>query len=350
VGVLLPLSGKYAVYGESVLHGLECAAGVFAPCRGDLDLNLLVRDTQGDPKTASKIVAEFAANPDVRSVIGPLPQVEVDQAAAAAESAQIPMITLSQKADVAKQGRFVFRNFLTVADQVASLVDYACGEKKLKRYAILYPEGPTGQEYKTAFEAELNRCGGKLAAQASYPPETKNFADPLRTLKFSSAEQTPESAVNFEALFIPDVYRKIPAVVSAMKALGIEGVRLLGGAGWDHPDLLTAGADALEGAVFVNGFYVKGSSFGVRDFVATFQAAYGFEPTILEAYAFDTMRLTGEVLRDNPSSGRVELQETMSRKRTFAGVTGNISFDDDGDARRRLSVLTIEGGEIREIP
>lgn len=350
IGVLLPLTGKYAVYGESVLHGLECAAGIFAPCHGDLNANILVRDTGGDPKTAAKIVSELAANSEVRVIIGPLPQVEVDEAAAAAEGAGIPMIALSQKADVARQGLFIFRNFLTVADQVASLVDYACGEKKWKKFAVLYPEGAAGQEYKTAFEGELNRCGGKLVAQASYPPDTRNFADVLRTLKSSSSERTPEEAVSFEALFIPDVYRKIPDVVAAMRIVGIEGVHLLGGAGWDHPGLLSAGQDALEGAVYVNGFYAKSSSFAVRDFVSTFLAAYGFEPTILEAYAHDTMRLVGEILRDHPSAGRPELQQAMAKKRNFSGVTGTISFDDEGDARRRLSVLTIQNGEIREVP
>lgn len=350
VGVLLPITGKYAVYGESVLHGLECGAGVFAPCRGDLGLNLIIRDTQGDPKIAAKIVSEFAANPDVRMVIGPLAQVEVDQAAAAAESAQVPLVTLSQKADVARQGLYVFRNFLTVADQVASLVDYACGTKKHKKYAILYPDGPAGQEYKKAFEEEVSRCGGKLVAQASYPPESRNFSDALRTLKSSSPEQSPDAPVAFEALFVPDVYRKIPDVVAAMKITGIEGVKLLGGAGWDHPALLNAGAEALEGAVYVNGFFAKSSSFGVRDFVATFQGAYGFEPTILEAYAYDTMRLAGEVLRDHPSADRPALQEALSKKRNFSGVTGNISFDDEGDARRRLSILTVQQGEIREVP
>ncbi|HEX5038098.1 MAG TPA: penicillin-binding protein activator [bacterium] len=349
VGILLPLTGKYAVYGESVLHGLECAAGIFSPCRGDLGLNLLVRDTQGDPKTAAKIVAEFAANPDVRAVIGPLPQVEVDQAATAAETSQIPMITLSQKADVARQGQFIFRNFLTVADQVASLVDYACGEKKWKKLAILYPSGPAGEEYRKSFEDEVAHCGGKLVAQASYPSDTKNFSDAVRSLKFSGTDQSADTAISADALFLPDVYRKVPSVIDAMKSLGVQGVRLMGGAGWGQPGLLNAGAEALEGAVYVNGFFSQSSSFAVRDFVATFQAAYGFEPTILEAYAFDTMRLLGEVLRDNPTSGRPELQAALAKKRNFSGVTGNISFDDEGDARRRLSVLSIEHGEIREV-
>ncbi len=353
VGVLLPLTGKYAVYGESVLHGIECGAGVFSPCRGDLGVNLIVRDTQGDPHVAEKIVLEFSKNKDVRAVIGPLPQVEVDQAGAAAEAAALPMLSLSQKADVAKIGPYVFRNFLTVSDQVASLVDYACGSKKWKKLAILYPSGPTGEEYKKAFEQEVSRCGGKLVAQASYSPEAKNLTDAVRNLRSSSGDAGAPSEgpvkVGFDALFVPDVYRRIPEVVAALQFLGIEGVHLLGGAGWDHPGLLQGGGEKLEGSIFVDGFYAKSSNFATRDFVSTFQAAYGVDPTLLEAYAFDSMRLLGEVLRDNPSATREDLQKVLSKKKGFSGVTGNISFDEDGDARRRLTVLTVDQGEIREV-
>ncbi len=350
VGVLLPLTGKYGIYGESVLHGIECAAGVFEPCRGDLGINLLIRDTRGDPQTAARHVSELAANPDVRVVIGPLPQVEVDQAASAAESASLPMVSLSQKEDVAKLGQFIFRNFLTVQDQVASVVNYACGEKKWKRLAILYPAGETGEQYKKAFEEEVDHCGGKIVAKASYPPETKGFTDVVRQLVSAGTDQTAEAKANFDALFVPDVYRKIPSVALALQAVGVQGVHLLGGAGWDHPALVSGGAaQALEGSVYVNGFYVKSSNFTTRDFVSTFNAAYGVEPTILEAYAFDTMRLLGEVLREMPTTDRLELQKAIARKRNFSGVTGNISFDDDGDARRRLTVLSIEQGEVREV-
>jgi ABC-type branched-subunit amino acid transport system substrate-binding protein/TolA-binding protein len=348
VGILLPLSGRLAVYGESVLHGLECAAGIFVPCRGDLGLNLLIRDTEGDPRTAAKIVNEFAQNPEVKAVIGPLPQVEVDAAAAASEEGGLPMITLSQKPGVAKTGEYIFRNFLTVTDQVATLVDYACRDKRWKRHAILYPEG--GEEYRRAFEEEVSRCGGKVIAKASYPAGTRNFTEAVRTLKFASSEQSAEAPIPFETLFVPDVYRRIPDLIAAMKFLGMTGVHLLGGAGWDHPDLVKGGGADVEGAIFVDGFFARANNFATRDFVSTFQSAYGFEPTLLEAYAYDTLRLVGEVLRDHPTAERSEIQKVLARKRNFPGVTGSVSFDEEGDARRKLFILTVEQGEIKEVP
>ena len=349
LGVLLPLSGKYAVYGESVLHGIECAAGIYSPCHGDYNFNLLVRDSKGDPKEAEKIVEEFSQNPDVRAVIGPLAQVELDDAVRAAEKAALPMITLSQKADIAKSGAYIFRNFLTVSDQVTTLVNYACEKKHWKRFAILTPENPTGEEYRKAFEEEVKRCGGKLVATSSYPPETHDFKEAVRTLKFSSTEQISGNSVSVDALFVPDVYRKVPGVLAAMQFLKIEGVHLIGGAGWDNPGLLKGGAN-LEGAIFVDGFFTKSTNFRNRDFMSSFTAAYGVEPTLLEAYAFDTARILGETLKDQPSTDRSLFQKTLSQKKNFPGVTGDISFDEEGDARRKLSILTVDQGEIKEVP
>ena len=248
------------------------------------------------------------------------------------------MIALSQKADVAKSGEFIFRNFLTVTDQVTTVVNHACREKRWKKFAILYPAGSVGEEYRKVFEEEVDQCGGKVISRATYPPSTRNFAESLRQLKFSSPEQSSEERIPFEALFVPDVYRRIPEVVAGMKLLEMQGVHLLGGAGWDHPDLVKGGGADLA------------SNFTTRDFVSTFQSAYGMEPTLLEAYAYDTLRLLGEALRDHPDLDRVELQKVLAKKRNFPGVTGNVSFDGDGDARRKLFVLTVEQGEIKEVP
>jgi len=349
IGVLLPLTGKYAVYGESVLHGLECAAGIFTPCHDDLGVNLVVRDTKGDPEQIHNLIDEFSDNSEIRVLIGPLAQTEMDSATAAAEQHGLSMIVLSQKKDVAKAGEFIFRNFLTIEDQVATLVDYVCGDLKLKRLALLCPAGVLGEEYHRIFEEQVSQCGGKVVAQASYPENTKDFTDALRELNASRREQSSGSSVPYQVLFIPDVYRKIPSVVQALKFLNVTGVRLMGGAGWDHPGLMNANSDYLEGAIFVDGFFPKGSSYATRDFVSTFQTAYGVEPTLLEAYAYDTLRLVGEVLKDHPSSDRSEIQKVLAQKRNFSGVTGTISFDEEGDARRRLSILTIEKGEIREV-
>lgn len=339
VGVLLPLSGKYAVYGESVLHGLECAAGIYEPCHADFDVNLVVRDTEGSPKVAARQMAELAADKRVIGIIGPLPQVEVDAVVPIAEQNQIPILTLSQREDVPGLGEMVFRNFLTVGDQVATVVQYACGTKKWKRLAILYPKGSTGEEFLQHFKKEVDTCGGKVVAEQSYGGSSENYVEALNSLKGAGA---------FEALFIPDLYRRVVAMMPSIEFANIPNTVLLGGAGWDHPDLLKAGS-RLEGSVFVDGFFPDANDAAIQQFSSTIRETYGVAPTLLEAYAYDSMKLVGMIFSQQQITSRLQLHDSLSKVRHYSGVTGEISFDEVGDARRKLMLLQVSGGEIKEI-
>lgn len=336
IGVLLPLSGRYAVYGESVLHGLECAAGVFEPCSSDFSVNLVIRDTEGSPKVAAQKMRELVADPKIIGIIGPLPQLEIDAVVPIAEQNQIPMVALSQREDVPRLGEMVFRNFLTVADQVSTVVQHACRTKKLKKLAILYPKGAAGEAFLQSFEKEVEDCGGKVVGRQSYGGKMESYVDLINSLKGA------------QALFIPDVYRRVIEILPSLEFANIPDVVLLGGAGWDHPDLLKGGS-RLEGSVFVDGFYAGSSQYGTRDFTQMVHSTYGVDPTLLEAYAYDTLKLMGTTIDRQQIKTRLQLHDALARVKNFSGVTGNISFDNDGDARRKLLLLQVSEGAIKEL-
>ena len=71
IGVILPLTGRYAVYGESVLHGIECAVGIFGSCTGPSGMTIIVRDSEGTPLGATRAVEELVAAGAV-AIVGPL--------------------------------------------------------------------------------------------------------------------------------------------------------------------------------------------------------------------------------------------------------------------------------------
>lgn len=350
IGVLVPLSGKYSVYGESALHGIECAAGVYAPCRSETEVVLEVRDSEGDPKKAIEIAQELAADPEIIGLIGPMSQAESEQLAPVVESLQIPTIALSQSMDLPAKGDFIFRNFLTVADQVATLVDYACNKKGLKKFAILYAKNQVGEEYLKQFEEQVKECGGELVGKEAYTPTSDNLLNPLRALKNSRESYAVDSnQVSFEALFFPDTFRRVPDLIGSLQFLNMTGFALLGGAGWNHPDLAQVSTGGFTEMTFVDGFFPDSGEFVAKDFVASFQAAYGIEPTLLEAYGYDTMRFLIDILKRRPDVSRFDLQDELADLKNFPGVTGNISFDRVGDARRRLFVLTVKEGTIQEL-
>ena len=94
IGVVLPLSGPFARYGEETLQGIELAAGIFggpASAQSGPGVKLLIRDTAGRPELAAEAVRALAANSSVSAIIGPMLSGESEAAAAAAEAAGVPL-------------------------------------------------------------------------------------------------------------------------------------------------------------------------------------------------------------------------------------------------------------------
>ena len=65
VGAVLPMTGKYKPLGEAVLRGMQLAL------KGS-DIELVVKDSQGDPTTSAKLVEQLAMDDGVIAIVGPL--------------------------------------------------------------------------------------------------------------------------------------------------------------------------------------------------------------------------------------------------------------------------------------
>lgn len=342
VGLIVPLSGKYAIYGESVQHGVECAAGVFSPCEGPEGVSVLIRDADGDAERIAAAVDDLAAN-DVIAIIGPMLSSTATVAAERAQQQGVPMITLSQKAGVNNAGEFVFRNTVAASSQVSTVVDYAVGRKKLKRFLVLYPQNEQGREYKELFSEAVGRAGGKVVLARGYSTSSVEFASDIRSLQIEA-----EGGRSFDAIFLPDSAGPAGYLATTLAMMGIEGVPYFGISRWDDSRLVSAGGKYVEGAVFPEAFYKRSSDPVVSGFVQRFTQAYGIDPTLLEALGYDSMQMILEAVK-NGSERRESLREALSRMSGFAGVTGRTSFGADRDASRELPLLTVSGGEIRPL-
>ena len=107
LGVVLPLSGPLAEFGEQSLMGVLLAARVFE--ESDTEVRVLVRDSQGRPELAAEAVRDLAADDDVTAIVGPLAGGECEAAAAAAEQAEVPLLTLTSRAQIAATRPHVLR-------------------------------------------------------------------------------------------------------------------------------------------------------------------------------------------------------------------------------------------------
>jgi outer membrane PBP1 activator LpoA protein len=219
-------------------------------------------------------MTELATEARVVGVVGPLLSSTAVEAAKEAQRLKVPVITLSQKEGVTSAGDYVFRNFLTPEDQGRAIADYAARVGH-KRFAVLYPQTNYGVELTRYFELAVKERGGSVVRQAAYAPGTTDFsAEVKRVFGVKSTERldgrrkvreyTP--TVQVDALFLPDSFESVALIAPYLGYYSVKGVQLLGANGWNSPRLAELAGEAVEGAVFVDGFFAGSGRPGTEDF------------------------------------------------------------------------------------
>ena len=352
IGCLLPLSGPFAAYGQEVLNGITLGM-VSAPMDGT-KIEVVIRDTAGKPEKALDELESLVNTRKVVGVIGPLSSKTAAFISEKAQELGVPMIALTQRRDIVKTGDMVFRNFLTPAQEIDSLLQVAMGQLGLERFGILYPDNAYGRFCMNLFWDKLDEMGGSVTAVESYPTNVTDFADQIKKMvglynkrKTIGNEEAPP-LIDFDAVFIPDTYQRVAMIAPQLAFHDVLGVRLIGTRLWHSPKLLEMARNYLQGALFSSGFVTESENPRVMDFVTDYKNNFGEIPGILAANGYDTIRLLKTILAENDPKTRDNLRQALLDVPVFDGVTGPFSFDADGEALKTPLLLTVSGS--RAVP
>jgi branched-chain amino acid transport system substrate-binding protein len=349
LGCILPLQGKAQFFGRRALRGIQLAIGAFEPQKAPFRIRLIIWDSQGDPVRAREGVRVLAAKRHVIAIIGPLLSHTTEAAAQEAEEQKVPLITLSPLQGVAYTGEHVFQNSLTYASQVKTLVAYAFKELGIHTYAILYPRNSYGLTFKGLFQQEVEQWGGKVVVSASYADDQTDFGKVIKGMvryeKSPDPKEDPKPIINFEAMFIPDDFKRLNLVVPQLAYYDITEVQLLGTNGWNSQELVRNSGKFVDRAIFVDGFFKDSPLPAVRSFVMDFEDTFASSPTLLEALSFDTTSL---ILKTISSKGSFSSEALLSL-RGYNSVTGFTGFTAAGEGMRNLFVLTVSKEQIRQV-
>jgi ABC-type branched-subunit amino acid transport system substrate-binding protein len=391
VGVVLPLSGSFATYGEETLLGILLAVGIFdaAASGAESQVRVLVRDSGGSASGATRGVRSLADVAGLVAIIGPLLAEEAESAAAAAEDEGVPLIALTRREEVARHRPHVIRLGSSPRLEAELLADYALRELGSQRFAILYPRDSYGLALRAAFWDAVEAGGGAVVGVAAYEPEATDFAGPIRRiigyeflsvgerealaerkkllkraqrmpperaaeLREEAAEITgPEEKplppfIDFDALFIPDSHENAALIAPHLAFHEVRGVRLLGPSAWNHPDLVRIGGKHVNGAIFTGDFYPESSYPFVSEFVLRFRETFGGEPSFLAAQGFDAASLLLVQLARGQQT-REEVAGGLLATRAYPGVSGVTSVRHDGNAAKRPYLLGVNRGRIISI-
>ncbi len=402
IGCILPLSGPYATFGNRALTGIELALDQFNAQPYVNPIRLLIKDSKGDPTEAVAALETLVLQDGVVGVIGPM--ITSESAAIKAQDLGVPIMTLTQKPNIAQVGDYVFRNFLTMSLQVKAIVEYAVEDLGLERLAILYPDEPYGISFMNRFWDELIGRGAEVVAVESYGPEQTDFSDAIAKLvglyyprpEEPPAEETPDAGgtwdmflrpqededglpgfeqpyglssetasdqeglaqheeeepkpiIDFEAIFIPDSFEKVGLITPQFLYHDVANVLLLGTNLWHSDKLIEMAGGYIQGAVVPDGFFANSPSFRVRSFVMRYEDVFGRPPAFLEAQAYDAASIFFRAANDPQVRSRRTLKMAIMEVEGFPGVTGDTSFDETGDVEKDIYLLTVKGRRFVQI-
>lgn len=391
LGCLLPLSGPYQKFGLTALKGIELALDQFSSLSGKPSVNIIVKDTAGDPDKTRQALQELNED-QVAAIIGPIVTAQI--AAQEAQSHGIPIITITQKDNITSIGDNVFRNFITPQMQVQAIANYAMDSLGISRFAILYPDENYGDTFMNLFWDELIEKGGQVVGVEAYNPDHTDFADPIKKLvglfyeipedlkpeieallekikknrskiqesrdqlsdqqkgeeeQADKQDEEPEPIVDFEAIFIPDAPKKAGLIIPQLAYYDVNDVLLLGTNLWHSDSLIQMAQQYVQGVVMPDAFFVESESPQVKAFVEKFEQTYQEKPGFIEAVMYDSAMLLLDVVSKPHIRFRSELKAELFNLVEFQGVTGATRFDENGDAQKKLHLLTIKGKRFVEL-
>lgn len=334
VGVFGDLTGQTSSFGQSTRNGAQMAADEINAAGGinGRQIQLVIEDDQGETGKAETVVAKLINQDQVRALIGEVASSISIAAAPHAQRGKVPMISPSStNPKVTQIGDYIFRVCFIDPFQGEVMAKFAANSLKAKRAAILYD---SNSDYSKGlvqfFKQSFTGLGGEIVAEKAYAQRDRDFTGQLTSIRDT----------NPDVIYVPGYYQEVGVIAKQTKQLGIKAP-LLGGDGWDSPQLWDLGGDALNGSFISNHYSVDDPAPVIQDFVKRFKGRYTDAPDALAALAYDSMMVLADSIRRAGGTECTALRSAIAQTANLKGITGVISLNDERNAVKPAVVLEL---------
>jgi branched-chain amino acid transport system substrate-binding protein len=362
VGEYGSMTGGEATFGQSTKEGFELALSELQEAKGGkiggLGVRVVIEDDQGKPEEAVTVVKKLLSQDQVCAVIGEVASSRSIAAAPACQEAGVPMISPSStNPKVTQQGEYIFRMCFIDPFQGTVMAKFAAINLQLKNVAVLID---VKNEYSVGlaqfFTEAFTSLGGSIAGgkPQAYSSGDTDFRSQLTAIK----------ALKPQAVFVPGYYTEVGLIARQARELGIT-VPILGGDGWESEKLLEIGGEALNGCYYSNHFAIDNPDPKIQDFLKKYKAKFNHDPDAIGGLAYDAANVlfqSMETLSEQDaaafsglSSGKAgtparrtatkKLRDIIATTTNFAGITGNITLDENRNATKPAVVIEVKEGK-----
>lgn len=370
IAAVLPLSGALSTFANDILEGIQLAVERTREQPGTPSVGLIVKDHDADRQGFLDDLSTLLNDDRPLVVIGPLLSKNLPVMAEMAQKTRIPLITpAATLPNVRRLGSYLFSTSLTYAMQAERIATYATKEQGYRRFCILHPDTVYGRELARLFAQEVRQLDGEVIAIEAFKEGETDFGPQIQRLKANDLKKyglavpvettrTPGKPLSrnekrllytpgFDAIFIPSRSHEI-GLLAAQLAYHDIRAPLLGTNGWNSQDFARTADRTVDGATFVDGFFVDSPNPAVQEFVQRYRARFQSTPSLFTMQGYDAARVVIEGIRQGATSGEA-LHEFLMTQRNLPTLAGPAGFGPDGTLHRPLFLLQVKQGKFVQL-
>ncbi|MCE7243959.1 ABC transporter substrate-binding protein [Campylobacter coli] len=339
LGVVLPLTGPVAAYGQDVFNGIELANKLNAKLDNGDEVKLIVIDTKGDKLETTSAVNRLIAQDKVIGIIGEATTPNTIQAISIVEDKKIPLIAPVASGDKLLEGKkYASRVCFSDSFQGDKFASYVTKELNLKNAVVIIDQSNVySLGLAKAFEKSLKENGGKVIKKLAISSGDKDFRAVVSQLK----------SLNPDFVYMPIYHPEAALIARQAKQIGFDKL-LAAGDGVNNQTFIDLGSTAVNGVVFTDSFDSSNPSTARgKTFINEYEKIKGNANlpafSAMGADAYYVMLNAMNACQNTLTSECIN--EKIHQTSNYEGVGGIISIDASGNAIRPIVIKEIQDGK-----
>lgn len=322
VGMVLPLSGPYATYGQQMERGARVYLKQHGNLLGGRQVELILKDDAGDrPDQSVRAAQELLVTHKVDILAGFGFTASAVAVAPLASASHTPMVVMNAGgAQVPAQSNYIVRVSHSLPQVTAPLATWSAMHGVREVFTLVSDDGP-GRDAEAVFKQTFQSLGGKIVGGSRTPATQLSFDAVLPKILASKADTV--------FLFVPPGAPTVAFTQAFAKAgLNKAGVRVVATGDLTEEGALDRLGNAALGLVTSQHYAESHKTAANQAFVKAYSAAYPtHRPNYMTVAGYDGLQLIDKALRRTGGDATGDKFMAAAKGISWTSPRGTISID-----------------------
>ena len=318
IGFFAPVSAASAAAdGQSAEQSAKLAVKLINEAGGinGRKVELVNYDDGLDTAEAANILEKLTTVDNVDAIVSGSYSGPTKVAAPICQDAGIVMVSAyAVHPDVVNAGDYIFSQSFPGAVQATAAAQFAVGELKANRIAIVAVDLDFGKEQAAYFKAQAAKLGAEIVSEDYIAISDNDMTSVITKIKDEKVD----------LIYMPNYYAHASEVCRQVALQGLD-VKILGCEGADSWQLLETAGEYAKGLYITTNMNRDDANEGTQAYIKNYQAEYNMEPDMVGASVYDAFQVLFAAF-ENVGTDPAAMRDYIAGLKDFDTVTGTLMY------------------------